>query len=104
MKNRLAVENISKTDAGIPLNLVFPKIKLFRKIEFNIPQNRGIPQNQVIPQSPDIYYTFSVFRKVQLALEIGNYKVQLPLNTKLQFNTSYYYQDMGNFMFSLSSK
>ena len=51
---RYSVRSGLLQNPGIPLNLVFPKIKLFCKIEFNIPQNRGIPQNRVSPQNRGI--------------------------------------------------
>ena len=87
-------------EPGPPQNQVIPQNRVIPQNEV-IPQNRGVPQNQVIPQSPDIMH-FLYSACVPQSAVIANYK--LPPNTKLQFDTSYHYQDLGNFMFSLSSE
>ena len=81
---RYSVRSGLPQNPGIPLNLFLPKIKLFQKSSHSA---KSWYSAKLSYSAESRYYVFSVFRKVQLALEIANY--ELPLNTKLQFNTSY---------------
>ena len=93
MMNKIS-DGIRRPPDGIVSDLVFRKIPVFRLT--------WLPQNEVIPQSPDIaHFLYSVCIPQS---PVSPWNCKLPLNIKLHFDTSYHYQDMGNFMFPLPSK
>ena len=124
---------IPQNRAGIPLDMVFCKIKLFLKISVfrkiklfhkiavfrKLKLFRSVTHflySACIPQNPVSYFKFLLSSKWwhhRIRPIVGWFKFQynnrnqhykLPLHTKLKLQTLLCHQDISDFMFSLSSK